>query len=59
MTKDLALETIKGFPNQFEVDVLLKQLILVDKVEKGLKELEQRKTIPHENVRTRARLWKK
>jgi hypothetical protein len=59
MKKEKALETINEFPQEFELEDLLEKLIFVEKVDKGLKELEDGKTLPHEQVKTRVREWKK
>ena len=57
MEKDKAINTINKFPQEFELDDLLEKLIFTEKVEKGLKELEDGKTISHEKVKEIVKKW--
>jgi predicted transcriptional regulator len=51
MEKDKALETINNFPQEFDLEELIERLIFVEKIEKGLKQANEGKTITHEEVR--------
>ena len=57
MKKDQVINTINEFPQEFELDDLLEKLIFTEKVEKGLNQLEQVKTISHEKVKETVRKW--
>lgn len=57
MKRDKAIETVKKLPKEFELEVLLEKLIFVEKVEKGLTQLENRKTISHKKVKEIAKKW--
>jgi len=57
MKREKALETIKDFPSEFEVEELIEKLIFIDKVEKGLKQVKEGKTVPHEEAIRRLRKW--
>ena len=57
MKKDKAINTINKFPQEFELDDLLEELIFMEKVENGLKQLEQGKTVPHEKVKEVVEKW--
>ncbi|WP_276372102.1 hypothetical protein [Chryseolinea sp. H1M3-3] len=57
MKRDKALETIKEFPQEFELEELIERLIFVEKVEKGLQQLDNGKTIPHDQVKEIAKKW--
>lgn len=59
MKKEKALETIKEFPQEFELDELIEKLLFVDRVEKGLEQVRQGKTVDHEKVMTEIQRWKK
>ncbi len=48
---------MKKLPKEFELEVLLEKLIFVEKVEKGLTQLENRKTISHKKVKEIAKKW--
>lgn len=57
MKRDKAIETVKELPKEFELEVLLEKLIFVEKVEKGLSQLENGKTITHRKVKAIAKRW--
>lgn len=57
MKRDKALETIKDFPQEFDLEELIERLVFVEKVEKGLQQLEQGKTIPHDQVKEMTKKW--
>lgn len=57
MNKDKALSTINDFPQEFELDDLLEKLIFIEKVEKGLNDLNKGKTISHEDVKEIVKKW--
>ena len=55
MERAKALDTIKELPEEFED--LIEKLVFVEKVEQGLKQLEEGKTMPHEKVKEIASKW--
>ncbi len=57
MKRDKAIETIKELPPEFDLDDLIERLIFVDKVEKGLKQLDEGKTVPHDEVKKITKKW--
>ena len=57
MKKDKAIETVKEFPQEIELEDLIERLVFVEKVEKGLQQVQQGKTIPHEQVKEMAKNW--
>jgi hypothetical protein len=57
MKKELVIDAIKEFPQDFDLDILFEKLIFMEKVEKGLSQLEQDKTIPHSEVKEIIRKW--
>ena len=57
MKRDKAIETIKELPPEFDLDELIERLIFVDKLEKGLKQLDEGKTVPHEEVKKITKKW--
>lgn len=57
MKRDKALETIKELPGEFDLEELMEKLVFVEKVEKGLKQLEKEETIPHEKVKEVTKKW--
>ena len=57
MKRDKAIETVKEFPQEFELEDLIERLVFLEKVEKGLQQVEQGKTIPHEKVKEITKKW--
>ncbi|MFW5707717.1 MAG: hypothetical protein ACOC12_07350 [Bacteroidota bacterium] len=57
MKKERAIAAIKELPQNFELEELLEKLIFVDKVEKGLRQLEEGKTIDHDKVKQSVKDW--
>ena len=51
------IEAMKEFPQDFELEQLLEKLVFMEKVEKGLIQIEQGDTIPHEKVEEIIRQW--
>ena len=59
MRRERAIETIKKLPSEFDLETLIERLIFIDKVEKGLNQIEEGKTISHEEVKKRVSKWSK
>lgn len=57
MRRDKAIETMKEFPQEFELEELIERLVFVEKVEKGLQQVEQGKTVSHEKVKKMTKKW--
>lgn len=57
MKRDKAIETVKELPNEFELEELLERLVFIEKVEQGLTQLEEGKTIPHSEVKEMVKKW--
>ena len=41
MKRDKAIETVKEFPQEFDLEELIERLVLVEKIEKGLQQIEE------------------
>ena len=59
MVKEKVLEITKELPEEFNVEELIERLIFVDKIEKGLIQLSENKTLTHEDVKTKIQEWQK
>lgn len=57
MKRDKAIETVKEFPQEFELEDLIERLVFVEKVEKGLQQIDQEKTISHDQVKEMIKKW--
>lgn len=50
LTKELVNSQIKEIPEEFTLDELIERLIIVEKVSRSLKEVEQGKTVSEEEL---------
>lgn len=57
MKKESAIGTIKELPNEFQLEDLIERLIVIEKVEQGLDQLNKGKTVTHEKVKELSRKW--
>lgn len=57
MKRDKAIEAVKEFPQEFGLEDLIERLVFLEKVEKGLQQVEQGQTIPHEKVKEMTKKW--
>lgn len=57
MKREKALDTIKEFPQEFELEELMEKLVFVEKVECGLKQMEEGKTITHDELKEIKKKW--
>lgn len=51
MKKDTVIAILNDFDDEFEIEKLVKQLLFIDKIEKGLKDVEQGKVLDYEKVK--------
>ncbi|MBP6731113.1 MAG: hypothetical protein KA149_03585 [Chitinophagales bacterium] len=59
MKKGTVIDTMNDLPEKFELDELIEKLLLVEKVEKGLSQLDSGKTKTHSEVKKIVAGWKK
>lgn len=57
MKRDKAIETVNEFPQEFELEDLIERLVFVEKVEKGLQQVQEGKTISHEQLKEMTKKW--
>lgn len=57
MKRDKLMDTIKDIPGEFELEDLIEKLVFVEKVEKGLTQAREGKTVSHEEVKKIAKKW--
>ncbi len=59
MTKDKVIETVNDLPQEFDLDEFIERLIFIDKVEKGLQQLDDEETKTHEEAKRIIKSWQK
>ena len=57
MKREKILETVKELPPEFELEEFMERLIFIEKVEKGLTQLDEKKTVSHEQVKEKVKQW--
>ncbi len=57
LTKSLVTKQLDKLPEEFTLDDLVEQLILVQKIEKGLKDSNENKVISEEKLETEIEKW--
>ena len=57
ITKEKLLETIKQLPDEFSVDEIIDRVLLLDKIEIGLKQSENGQITPDEELDQKLPEW--
>ncbi len=57
--KSKVIETINKLPEQFSIDELVERLITLEKIETGLRQVENNKTLSEEEAKARLSKWLK
>ena len=59
LVKDKVIETIQSLPEEFSLDDLVERLILLEKIEAGLAQMEKGETLTQEEAKARLRKWQR
>jgi len=59
MNEERLIAAVKETPEDFDLEVLMEKLVFIEKIEKGLEQLESGNTITHEQVKQRVKEWSK
>ena len=57
ITKDKLIKAIKNLPEGFTIEQVIEELILLDKIEKGLKDIENGRIFSSEEAEKRLAKW--
>jgi hypothetical protein len=57
MKREKVIEAIKELPQEFDLEELMEKLVFVEKVEKGLMQLEAGNSTPHTQVKEMVKKW--
>ena len=57
LTKEKVKKTIDRVPDSFTVDQVVEELVVLDKIEKGLKEVEEGKVYSTQQVKDHLKKW--
>jgi hypothetical protein len=59
LTKTNVIKTITKFPEEFSIDELMDRMILLDKIEKGMKQADNKQVISDEELDKKIEEWLK
>lgn len=51
MNREKVIATVNEMPQDFDLEILMERLIFMEKVEKGLQQLDSGNTIPNQGVK--------
>jgi predicted transcriptional regulator len=57
MNRDKTIETVKEFPQEFELEDLMERLVFIEKIEKGIQQADQGKVTSHEKLKELRKKW--
>ena len=57
MKRDKLLEMVKEFSQEFDLQELMERLVFMERVEKGLEQIHDEKTVRHEQVEGLVKKW--
>jgi predicted transcriptional regulator len=57
LTKKEVLKTIKNLPDQFEAEEAIEKIVLLQRIQTGLRQSEEGKLISEEQVKKRLSKW--
>ena len=59
LTKDKVKKTIERLPDNFTVDQLVEELVVLNKIDEGLKDIEDGRVFTTDQVKQELKVWLK
>ena len=59
MNKQVAIDSLKDMPQDFDLDELIERLVVLEKIEKGKKDVKNSQTVTHEEAKSKLNKWLK
>jgi hypothetical protein len=57
--KEKVLQAVQNLPEDASIEDAMEHLLFLSKIERGIREADQRQTIPHSQVKERMAKWLK
>jgi predicted transcriptional regulator len=57
LTKEKVLSSVAALPEEFSIDDLMEKLILIEKIEIGIKQVNQGMVLTHDEVKEKVKLF--
>ena len=59
MKKNTVVTALNELPKDFDLDQLIEKLIVIEKIDAGISQAKEGKTVSHENVKKMLKKWQK
>lgn len=59
MKKSTIIHTLNDLPKEFPLEDFLEKLIVIEKIDEGLKDIKENRTISHDNLKKEVKKWLK
>jgi predicted transcriptional regulator len=59
MKKATVTKVLNELPREFSFDELMERLIVIEKIDEGLKDIDEGKTVSHQNAKKQIAKWLK
>jgi predicted transcriptional regulator len=59
MKKSVAINALEELPKEFDLDIYLEKLIVIEKIDLGLSDIKSGKVLNHESVKRLVKKWQK
>lgn len=59
MKKTSVISILNEFPKEFILEDFLEQLVVIEKIDEGLKDIKEGKTVSHAEVKKMIKKWRK
>ncbi|MDQ3112463.1 MAG: hypothetical protein M3R17_21480 [Bacteroidota bacterium] len=59
MKKSTAISTLNELPKEFSLDDFFEKFLVIEKIDDGLKDVKEGKTISHEKMKKEIKKWLK
>ena len=59
MKKQSLVQVVNELPQEFNLDELMEKLVVLEKIESGLSDIKNGRTISHEKVKKEVKKWLK
>ena len=57
MKREKVIDAVRELPQEFDLEELMEKLIFVEKIEQGLTQLDEGKTVDHAQVKEIVKKW--
>lgn len=59
MKRTVVINAVNNLPKEIKLDELLERLVVIEKIDAGINQAKEGKTVSHENVKKQIKKWSK